>query len=547
MLGASSNSVGWSRIALPWAGFVLLVLPFLVWAAVRTLTLDFWYDEIYTLDFFVFVPLRQTLTDYSDPNNHVFYNLLNGLFVRLLGLPDTFAAMDEPHLLRLPPLLHALLTLALVFHTARRYAGLAAGYLAVAVLATTVPFFNFATQVRGYSLSMLLLSAMVLFLLRFLEQPRWPDAAAITATGALALYTIPSNLYFLLSAGLFCGVRAAVRAVRSPRSQGATTPQPSRNPLRPFANRNLAAVALMAAAVLAAILLYAPMLPQVVSNPYVQGTHPLDPDTLVRLTPRMWQYLLSGRFALMLLPVLAIAAWMRQPGRGVAPGTLRLQWLLCLALLVLPFAASSLRGDRPPDRIFVNLAPIFSLLVAISARIAWDILPARRGFLAAAMASAVPYCYVMFALSLRDMDAHLLADIQQVRKSQDSFYAYYQAYYAPHRLTTQLMTRFNAEPGPVYVYDYGDKAATYRYLQKTRLPCVEVAEPGEIDLAITGVAYVVTAWPQRCRQRILQARPTLHCDLPANETAFQGVLVCRLSAPHVPAASQSPIKTPASR
>jgi hypothetical protein len=524
---ASNNPAGWSRSVLPWAGFSLLVLPFLAWVACRTFTLDFWYDEIYTLDSFVFVPLRRTLTDYSDPNNHVFFNLLNGLYVRMLGLTSTFAAMDEPHLLRIPPLLYALLTLGLVFQTARRHAGLAAGYLAVVVLATTVPFFYFATQVRGYSLSMLLLSAMVMFVFRFLERPRWPDAAAIAAAGALALYTIPSNLYFLLSVGLFRAVGAVVRAVRLPRSQGAATPQALRSPLCSLANRYLAAAALMAAAVLAALLLYGPMLRQVIFNPYVQSSHPFDSDTLVRLMPRMWRYLLSGRVVLMVLPVLAIGAWLRQGRRSASGAGPWPHWWFCLALLVLPFAASSLRGDRPPDRIFVNLAPIFALFVAISARIAWDIMPARRGLVLAAMLAAVTYCYVMFAVSLRDMDAHLLADIQQGRKSQDSFYAYYQAYYAPQRLIAQLVTRFNAEPGPVYVYDYGDRAATYRYLERVRLPCVEAAQPGDIDLTITGVAYVVTAWPQRCRERIGQARPTLHCDLLTNEPAFQGVLVCR--------------------
>ena len=104
-------------------------------------------------------------------------------------------------MLRIVPLLFAAGAVAVTFRIARRCCGTAAGYLAVVVLVTSVPVFNFAAQIRGYSLSMLLVVLMLDNLLRLEEAPRWRSAIVAAAAGALALYAIPSNLYILGSLG----------------------------------------------------------------------------------------------------------------------------------------------------------------------------------------------------------------------------------------------------------------------------------------------------------------------------------------------------------
>ena len=498
-----------------WPAVTLLLLPFLFWVLQRSLTLDFWYDEIFTLDRFIFVPLRQTVTDYSHPNNHIFFNLLSNLYVRCVGLHDTFAAMDTSWVLRLPPLLCAAGTLAFTFQAARRCGGLWSAYLSAVVLATTVPFFNFAAQVRGYSLSMFLLSAMVYFLFRWEETGRAWWAVAVSAAGTLALYTIPSNVYFLLSVGAIYAVAGLVRAARSATPSG---------PVRRLANRDLVAALLIAAAAAGAVLLYLPVLDKVVSNDYVQTGRPFDAATLTVLMPRMFLYLLSGRY-LLLVP-LAGAAAICLARRRTVDRILQRRFLFCLGGLVLPFVWSSLRGDRPPDRVFVNIAPVCALLVATAVQISAGILPARRNLAFGGSILALAYCYVMFAVSLGGIDRHLLADIEHGRKSQDSFYAYYQAYYAPLQVAEVLAERFRAAPGPVHVYEYGDQVALYRYLQKARVPCFTINSLQEIQFGPGGLAYVVTAWPDRCRRQIAGAFPSLICEIITPSPAFHGILQC---------------------
>ncbi|MFK7775093.1 MAG: hypothetical protein AB8F94_23330 [Saprospiraceae bacterium] len=45
------------------------------------LNLDFWNDEIYTLKHFIFAPIATTLSDYHVPNNHIFFNLINNIYL----------------------------------------------------------------------------------------------------------------------------------------------------------------------------------------------------------------------------------------------------------------------------------------------------------------------------------------------------------------------------------------------------------------------------------------------------------------------------------
>jgi hypothetical protein len=540
VLGGTLGDRGAPAPAWTWLGLVLLALPFVFWVLRRSINLDFWYDEVYTLDHFVFVPLFKTLTDYSQPNNHILFNLLNNLYVSCLGLRDTYEAMDSPWVLRIPPLLYAAGALGFTFQAARRCGGAAAGLLAVIVLATTVPFFHFAAQVRGYSLSMLLLTAMVYFLLCREEDGRPWHAIATSAAGSLALYTIPSNLYFLLSVAAFYLAAALLHAAGGPAPRAPLEPHTAASDvppgvpaathatgfLRRLCNRYLVGTLLMAASAGGAVVLYLPVLPQLLSSAALRPGSRFEAAVLTQLMPQMFLYLISGRYALLLLPLAAVLAAVLARSRCAEDGLWR-RWLFCLALLVLPFVWSWARGDRPPDRVFVNLAPVFALFVAISGRIAWGRLPARRGPALAGIAVAAVYGYAVFGLSVRAVDRRLLADIEQGCKSQDAFYAYYQAYYRPCGVMKELLARYATDPAPVYLYEYGDQVAMFRYMQKTRLLCFTARDPSQIELGPNGLAYVVTAWPRKYQRQIAEARGSLSCEVVTPQPAFCGLLVCR--------------------
>jgi len=62
--------------------------------------LDFWCDEFYSLKHFQAVPISKTLTDYHDVNNHIFFNLLCNIYLKITGQNDLIPILFHPERLR---------------------------------------------------------------------------------------------------------------------------------------------------------------------------------------------------------------------------------------------------------------------------------------------------------------------------------------------------------------------------------------------------------------------------------------------------------------
>ncbi len=462
-------------------------VAFIAWLW-QYLRLDFWYDEAFTLTNYVFVPLGTTLTDYSFPNNHVLANLLSNLFLGALGIDTIHRLADSTWLIRLLPLACSLVTLGYVYAVGRRWFDRFTGLAAVTVLATTVPFLNFAVQVRGFSLSMMLLTMLLYHSSAFARRPAWRHAVAVTALAALALYAIPLNLYFILSlAGVVvAGYLAAVRrATRLPR------PLP------------LLLLLLLAGTGIAA-LLYSPMLGDVVTNRFVRSHGLFNTATVFESLPRVLGYFMAPRHAFWAVVAAAPVAWVLARRRGSAlPGP---PLLAGIALLLGPFLLSFVRGDQPWLRVFVNLAPVFALLVAAALRCFGDALPRLRRHAPLVLAVLLAYCVAMTWVARRNISGRLLRDIETGARSQDIYYNYYQAYYRPD----DLLARFghDRDPAvPVVLFDV-DWAALPVYLDRHSVP---VLGPDALDAALRrhGRAYVAAAQAPRFVAFVRQHYPGL--------------------------------------
>ncbi len=96
------------EIRLALAAFTVAA-PAMIYLVVAYLNLDLWWDEVYSLDFFVFVLLKTVVTDYHLPNNHIFANLLNHIYVYSLGLDD-ISLLENPWKIRILMLVYAVIT-----------------------------------------------------------------------------------------------------------------------------------------------------------------------------------------------------------------------------------------------------------------------------------------------------------------------------------------------------------------------------------------------------------------------------------------------------
>ena len=145
------------------------------------------YDEAYTFIHFASRPFKHILADYSAPNNHIFHTILVGVAYRLFG--------GEPWVLRLPAFLAGVLSVPVMYITARRFFSSQQALGASALIAVVSLFINYSVNGRGYT--MLVLFALLLANFAGILVIRQSKAALIAfiLTAALGFYTIPIFLY----------------------------------------------------------------------------------------------------------------------------------------------------------------------------------------------------------------------------------------------------------------------------------------------------------------------------------------------------------------
>jgi hypothetical protein len=169
-----------------------IVILLLAVAALYTLNLSrmMQYDEAYTLRQYADTPVHALLA-YTLPNNH----LLNSLAI---WASTGLAGMSEVAV-RLPTMMWSILSVALIYRIATRLDGRHVGLLAAAILATTCIFADYATNARGYSLSILLTLAITEHLLFGRHRPRY----GLLLYGTAIMMVMPSNALLVGAAGLW--------------------------------------------------------------------------------------------------------------------------------------------------------------------------------------------------------------------------------------------------------------------------------------------------------------------------------------------------------
>ena len=139
--------------------------------------------------------LVRALFSYATPNNHILHSTL-------VWTVTTFAGTSTVAV-RFVALAAALISVALMFRVATRFAGLRAGVAASALLLTALGFAGYAVNARGYTLTGALTLLLIdrLFLTRVIWTRRY-RYSLLAISFALTL-TLPSMIMLLGAAGLW--------------------------------------------------------------------------------------------------------------------------------------------------------------------------------------------------------------------------------------------------------------------------------------------------------------------------------------------------------
>jgi hypothetical protein len=500
------------------------VVAFVVWL-IPYLQLDFWYDEIFTLQYYVFVPIKKILTDYSVPNNHILFNIFNHVFIRIFSIQNISVVLSHPIWLRALMGIYVIITLVYLYRLAAKFFNSIIAAAAIIILLTTVPYYNFALQLRGYSLSMALSAMLLFYAWSYAQTPRWRFGMMLVLSGSLLLYTIPSNLYLVASLLLLYGVSGIAHGVSSWHVSGNAPWSEKASGLirKALRDSSIQTACLLALSGTVVLLLYLPVLPVMFQQTgTVSGSGP-NLNTLIHLLPKSLEYYFSLRFVLIPMGVFGMVVFILQLKKH-RDGCISHFGLICLYLFFCPFILSALRGDTPFDRTFIYETLIFSLFIAAASYQLIHFLPvADRLKLPIFLLALLLFCQFGFAAALGDRNQRVLYDLTTENKSQDIFYNYFQAHYSPLQMAVEVSQR--KDQWPVYVYQANDPISALAYLRIYNIDYQDLHTLADLIFNSSGKGLVMTSTPARF-QSLIAEDSTLRCD-PLNTDDFFVVFSCQ--------------------
>ncbi len=159
-------------------------------------TLGGW-DENAMLLYYGYSSFKTIATTYFDANNHIFHSLWVHLMTLCFGEENALAV-------RFPTYFFGLASLWMIYLTARKvFSSSSTACLALFLSAAHPVFIHYAQTARGYSLMMFFSSATLYCALKIMESPTWKGGLTFSLCGVLAVYTLPTSIYFLIALGFW--------------------------------------------------------------------------------------------------------------------------------------------------------------------------------------------------------------------------------------------------------------------------------------------------------------------------------------------------------
>lgn len=343
---------------------LLAVLPFLILSVKLLLPQSLWCDEIYTLKNYVIASdALNPAVFYDYPNNHVLFNLFLARILRIFGMQDFAAVSLNVAPVRAATLVFPALSLVFSALAAGRF-GKTAVLLAPLLLATSLPFYAWSVELRGYGLSMALMSMLIYFVLSVKTDRARFRFWAIAILTAMLIYTIPFNAIFIGGIMLVLGVDWLTNLLKK---DGLPTAE------KAFHSTAFQMILAFLAGIALAVLWYYPILDQVIRvyapGGYHQPTSELSP---IQLAQRMLRnsvghlaYALIGkRPELLAISALGIVGAALSWRKIAAEFRDLLRYTLSTLLLLIGFCALS--GYVPFNRNLLPLVPQILLIVAVA-------------------------------------------------------------------------------------------------------------------------------------------------------------------------------------
>lgn len=455
----------------------IILIALFCFVQLSHINIDFWNDEIYTLKHFVFTSPINTVSDYHVPNNHILFNLINNIYLKIIGVDSLHDLFDSPWKLRLVPFVFSFFTVFFTYQIGRKFIHRSAGLIAAIVLITTLSYYNFSLQIRGYGLSTMICVLLIYYLLAYLKNQQRSTILTMSILVCLLFYSIPSNLYFILAVLLVLGCY---------------TLRGSRTVKAILVNKYSFAIYAIIAGMLTALLLYSPVITEIFSNKYVSLGDPFSLSALSFNLINIGSGLIYNPW-LTLLVVAGLLIGCRSLFR------LTSIWF-SISIVITPLFIIWVSGQQPPPRIFTFSIPFLSLFMGASLYFGWKKLASNSGKNDWIMITVILLVstFSMFQ-QLDNVEKKMLSDIKTGGRTQDMYHQYYSARYWPLQDMKTFKSVYSKNKLPVIIVGCEDHGIP-NYLEKFDIPYSSQLDLDSVLMKNERI-YVITNHPFKLVER----------------------------------------------
>ena len=231
---------------------------------------------------------------------------------------------------------------------------------------------------------------------------------------------------------------------------------------------------------------------------------------------------LTSRYLLALLVIAGIVFLLRK--RRVIE-TIQVEKILLLFFIcIFPFVISFVRNDVPPDRTFVIIFPILSLLIAtVINNLVNSVDYLKKHRITFVLILSV-YCTATFAFSFHKNQKVTCENIDASKREQTIFRNYYYSYYQPNKLVKEYIRIINSNPAPLVIYD-SDYHGMRTYLDKYGLKYSDAKEL-EKTFAQSNSAYVLAIFPVSFEKKMRENYPLIKFENKNPFKDFHNLFYC---------------------
>ncbi len=177
--------------------YLIALILFAIALRVPLLNIDLYGDEIQNFTWYKFLPLKELLLGYTDPNQHTFFILLSIFSMKVFG--------EQEWVFRLPVLLAGILSIPMIYKVS--YSIFKSSHVSILTsFLLTVSYYpvHYSQNGRGYSLTLFLSLSLIYAAIKLAEsetQTLWK--LVLPVSGFCMILDLPTNFFFLIAAVLF--------------------------------------------------------------------------------------------------------------------------------------------------------------------------------------------------------------------------------------------------------------------------------------------------------------------------------------------------------